>query len=231
MKTGIELITDERQRQISKEGWTPEHDDEHTAAEMIWAANCYTYLECGSERAAEIKLEGIPPTGWPWGGEWWKPSEDPVRNLVKAGALIAAEIDRLQRLNREITSLYRVQHPKDGRGPFRPGLSHEWVDDEGEQLPTVFHQFPLSIITRPEPPNYRKGCAVRNLETLVRWFTPNEQQKLQALGYHLVQLHYCEILCESPEQILFRRPHSHTEKLTILAWPSPSSSIQETPPP
>jgi hypothetical protein len=34
---------------------------------------------------------------WPWDAEWWKPSPDSVRNLVKAGALIAAEIDRLQR--------------------------------------------------------------------------------------------------------------------------------------
>jgi hypothetical protein len=36
---------------------------------------------------------------WPWDNKYWKPSEDKVRNLVKAGALIAAEIDRLQRLN------------------------------------------------------------------------------------------------------------------------------------
>jgi hypothetical protein len=34
---------------------------------------------------------------WPWDPSWWKPSPDPIRNLVKAGALIAAEIDRLQR--------------------------------------------------------------------------------------------------------------------------------------
>lgn len=34
---------------------------------------------------------------WPWHSSWWKPSDDPIRNLVKAGALIAAEIDRLQR--------------------------------------------------------------------------------------------------------------------------------------
>jgi hypothetical protein len=38
-----------------------------------------------------------PRFDWPWDASWWKPSNDPVRNLVKAGALIAAEIDRLQR--------------------------------------------------------------------------------------------------------------------------------------
>jgi hypothetical protein len=36
--------------------------------------------------------------GWPWDEKWWKPSTNPIRNLVKAGALIAAEIDRLQRV-------------------------------------------------------------------------------------------------------------------------------------
>lgn len=35
------------------------------------------------------------PDEWPWDPSWWKPSPDVVSNLVKAGALIAAEIDRL----------------------------------------------------------------------------------------------------------------------------------------
>lgn len=34
---------------------------------------------------------------WPWATDWWKPSDDPITNLVRAGALIAAEIDRLLR--------------------------------------------------------------------------------------------------------------------------------------
>ena len=98
MKTGIELIAEERQRQISQEGWTPEHDDGHTGGEMADAAVCYI------ETATLQDVVDIPyvsvrdtPEGWPWDYEWWKPSEDPIRNLVKAGALIAAEIDRLQR--------------------------------------------------------------------------------------------------------------------------------------
>jgi hypothetical protein len=44
---------------------------------------------------------------WPWDERWWKPSNDPIRDLVKAGALIAAEIDRLQRseATKKISSL------------------------------------------------------------------------------------------------------------------------------
>lgn len=35
---------------------------------------------------------------WPWGTQSFKPTNS-IRDLTKAGALIAAEIDRLQRLN------------------------------------------------------------------------------------------------------------------------------------
>jgi hypothetical protein len=47
---------------------------------------------------------GHPPDDWPWDWRFWKPSVDPIRDLVKAGALIAAEIDRLQRKkNKEVS--------------------------------------------------------------------------------------------------------------------------------
>lgn len=98
MKTGIELVAMERERQISKEGWTAEHDDyQHAAGDLTEAALCYA-------EAATLQIAGLPmsaikdtPKTWPWDCKWWKPSEDPERNLVKAGALIAAEIDRRQR--------------------------------------------------------------------------------------------------------------------------------------
>lgn len=95
--TGIELIAAERERQQTVEGWTPEHDDEHETGEMLGAATSYL-----QEGYAQIFEDAAPPSvnghgEWPWDMKWWKPSPDPVRNLVKAGALIAAEIDRLQR--------------------------------------------------------------------------------------------------------------------------------------
>lgn len=91
MKTGIELIATERKRQISKEGWTASHDDTHEYGELAIAATCYAINGQGSESL-------LPPCDWPWEKKWWKPSPDQIRNLVKAGALIAAEIDRLQRI-------------------------------------------------------------------------------------------------------------------------------------
>lgn len=38
------------------------------------------------------------PSEWPWEASSWRPSRSAVRNLEKAGALIAAEIDRMERL-------------------------------------------------------------------------------------------------------------------------------------
>lgn len=81
----------ERQRQISTEGWTPEHDDTHINREMAQAAACYTL------NAAGWKTEALREC-WPraWASAWFKPT-DQRHNLVKAGALILAEIERLDR--------------------------------------------------------------------------------------------------------------------------------------
>jgi hypothetical protein len=91
--TGIERISAERERQVSVEGWTAEHDDEHRFGDLTQAAVSYA-----GNAVCQIQHSDYPrPLSWPWDLRWWKPSPDPIRNLVKAGALIAAEIDRLQR--------------------------------------------------------------------------------------------------------------------------------------
>ena len=95
MKTGIELIADERTRQVAEEGWTPEHDAGHTDGELADAAACYAMTEY--ERAVSELYHDRRYYLWPFNEESWKPSpNDRIRELVKAGALIAAEIDRLQ---------------------------------------------------------------------------------------------------------------------------------------
>ena len=96
MKTGSELIAEERQRQIEKEGWTPAHDDKHTGGELNYAAASYTWAANHVRCFPQVPIHA--PQTWPWDLAWWKPAKEPTRNLVKAGALIAAEIDRLQRL-------------------------------------------------------------------------------------------------------------------------------------
>jgi len=97
-KTGIERIAAERKRQIEEEGFTANHDDENSHGEMACAAACYampTFRRYITTERQVFVLDAI----WYWDREWWKPTPDNrIRELEKAGALIAAEIDRLIRL-------------------------------------------------------------------------------------------------------------------------------------
>lgn len=87
-------VLEERKRQVSEEGWTPEHDDGHDIDySLARAAAAYAYFNDEIPAAA-----ALASSLWPWHRQWWKPSSDRRRNLVKAGALILAEIKRLDRL-------------------------------------------------------------------------------------------------------------------------------------
>ena len=97
MKSGIELITDERSRQVSKEGWSAEHDDEHDKGQILTAGIAYAIAAMHQRlHGKRADMDFVRQMYWPWQASWWKP-KDPIRNLVRAGALIAAEIDRLNR--------------------------------------------------------------------------------------------------------------------------------------
>jgi hypothetical protein len=101
MKTGVELIAEERQRQVEEEGWTPEHDDEHIQGMLAVVGGLYAippqWRDVGGPAVSFDLVELMLQT--PVARQWWNP-KDRMRDLVRAGALIAAEIDRLQRLNR-----------------------------------------------------------------------------------------------------------------------------------
>jgi len=97
--SGVSRIALERRRQVTREGWSAAHDDAHAAGELAWAAACYA----APRPIFEGRLSGSFADPWPW-GEWDKRpgpdagSEERVRTLEKAGALVAAEIDRLLRV-------------------------------------------------------------------------------------------------------------------------------------
>lgn len=112
MPTGAERISAERDRQILSENFDAAHDDQYARGELLKAADHYViYAERQISRYDDLPIDtGMPGSvpwsdggsyyGWPWPDDWWRPSDDPIRNLEKAGALIAAEIDRLQRAAR-----------------------------------------------------------------------------------------------------------------------------------
>lgn len=74
-------ILAERRRQIEIEGWTEDHDDRHTYGSLAQAAACYALNH---------------PREWPWPTKLWKP-KDRRRDLVRAAALLIAEIERMDR--------------------------------------------------------------------------------------------------------------------------------------
>lgn len=97
----IDDIAAERARQITKEGWSLAHDDEHDLGEMATAAALYALgstdrATIASPIAPHWRGETILNRLWPWSRDWWKP-KDRRQDLVRAGALIVAEIERLDR--------------------------------------------------------------------------------------------------------------------------------------
>jgi len=95
MKTGIELISEERARQIVGEGYDQNHDSGYKKEELARAAICYALPnsirnEFLFYRAGKIINEKL----WPWQYAYWKPTpENRIKELAKAGALIVAQID------------------------------------------------------------------------------------------------------------------------------------------
>jgi hypothetical protein len=105
--SAIEEISAERRRQIEKEGWSLEHDDRHTDGSMAAAAACYAmpwiekeerFTDGGGDNGRGSVGRYRVPKYWPsqWSPYWWKPKGRRY-DLVRAGALIVAEIERLDR--------------------------------------------------------------------------------------------------------------------------------------
>ena len=93
---GVSLVGKERQRQITEEGYSFEHDDQEDSHQLSDAAAVYACH--ASARHSLLHL-------WPWSKGYFKPDKDNtidgrIRELTKAGALVCAEIDRLVRLKK-----------------------------------------------------------------------------------------------------------------------------------
>lgn len=114
---GALRIAGERERQIENKGYTREHDfTQHTTEELLDAVRCY-FNEAELQVTGHKLFDRIPRL-WPWDPLAWKPAATSTRNLEKAGALIAAAIDR------------RIA---EGLCPARVDATHcnHWWDNDG----------------------------------------------------------------------------------------------------
>jgi len=97
----------ERERQITQEGWSAEHDDALDVGEL--AAAAAAYASCAGQQWAGERL--MPPLGWPWPISDWKPYSF-RRDMVKAGALIVAEGERHDRQRKSKRSPSAASEPE-----------------------------------------------------------------------------------------------------------------------
>ena len=94
----IHDVEAERHRQVFEEGFIEQHDDLHDKGEMARAAAAYAIHSARFRDAneKEYRIKAAHPE-WPWSRQWWKP-KDRRRDLIRAAALIIAEIERLDRM-------------------------------------------------------------------------------------------------------------------------------------
>lgn len=103
VKDAARDVLAERRRQVEQEGWTPEHDDMHNGGVLAVSGACYALesasILCSDESAYWARMfAGARRNLWQFDEEWWKPGTS-RRMLVKAAALILAEIERIDRSN------------------------------------------------------------------------------------------------------------------------------------
>lgn len=115
--------------------------------------------------------------------------------------------------------LLRVQD-KEGRGPWRPGFSAKWVDDNRDfSFPPIFSEVENlhEIAARAHEKGLHIGCAV-GTRHFSQWFTDAEIVRLKAFGFRVVNATPCQIIAKTPTQVLVAS-HLPLSKLTRVAWP------------
>ena len=106
MTKAVTDVLDEVLRQREVEGWTTAHDDAHDPGTLAKAATTYAWSAIGelaeSFRGPRMDADTASRRfGWPWDAKWWKP-KGPRRDLVRAAALLIAEIERMDRAETSI---------------------------------------------------------------------------------------------------------------------------------
>jgi hypothetical protein len=159
--TGAERISFERMRQVTGEGYSDSHDDEHDEGSITGAALAYL---TGDE------------SRWPWRNEW-KPSGDRVRDLTKAGALIAAEIDRLLRIDSAQPT------PPTDQERYAAMLDQDRADTGGSDYIVRADESPIG------PPEWRAGWVTGAAfwrdyisDVLTEWAAESERSKADIIA-------------------------------------------------
>ncbi len=102
------------------------------------------------------------------------------------------------------SKLFRVQD-QEGRGPYRPGFSRFWSSPDGPIVLPWWTELGLSMKAAFAmiPHGAHSGSAFTSLDKLDEWFLPEEQEKLDGLGFRIVRFRPDKIVAETPTQVVF----------------------------
>lgn len=107
-----------------------------------------------------------------------------------------------------MAKLYRVQR-QDGRGPYRPGFSQLWTSKDGPACLPWWTEIGITLedgISRI-PTGMAGGSAFASPQALVAWFTPEEREKLDGLGFFVVKFRPDKMIAETPTQVVFAQSY------------------------
>lgn len=121
-------------------------------------------------------------------------------------------------VERRVMHIYRVQD-KQGRGPFRPGITDKWIEmrPDHENLVPFFEEWKGFDPCCEAKQNEHLGVGCMTLEQLRRWFTETEYNRLRILGYRAVKVRADRILRSSDKQCVFVRNRALRDGATEIA--------------
>ena len=121
----------------------------------------------------------------------------------------------------------RVQD-REGRGPYRPGFSHVWIDDDHTgSCPSIFDDFGPDVVNKMSLAD-ANGCAFRNLDAAAKWFSRKEALALQKLGYSLVAMTVDRVIAESETQMLVSRRKPFRDGCVVIPWATLRAAMPTT---
>lgn len=94
---------------------------------------------------------------------------------------------------------FRIQD-NEGRGPFRPGFSHRWVEERQDHENLLPWMVEIGPVHRRALSGEHIGSACETLSQLQRWFTESEYRTLLGLGYQCVSISGARVLGRSDTQ-------------------------------
>jgi hypothetical protein len=113
------------------------------------------------------------------------------------------------------TIIFRIQD-KDGRGPYRPGLTKTWIEDRKDHDNLVPWFVEFGPVHEQILYGEHAGCGCLTVEALRRWFTITEYRRLLKLGYRAVAMEANRLIARSPVQCVFGRAKPLNEDITVF---------------